>query len=277
MSLLDDNNAQGELYLTDLLGIAASQGEAGSVCVAEDWLELQGVNTRAQCASATDTLRRRVVEHWMNEGVSFEQPEQTWVETSVRLHSDVTIGAGVELRGCTDVHSGAVIRRGSVLEDVRVEAGALVKPYTVAQDAVIGEQAQVGPFTHLRPGSHLESKTKVGNFVETKKARLRVGAKASHLSYLGDCDIGAASNIGAGTITCNYDGKNKFQTVLGKGVFIGSDTQLVAPVTLGDGAYVGAGTTVTEDVPPGALAISRTEQRNIEGWVARKKSKSESS
>ena len=271
---LDDNNAQGELYLTDLLGIAAAQGTPGAVCVAEDWDELQGVNTRAQCAAATDTLRRRVIDRWMVEGVSFDRPDDAWVEVSVRLDRDVTIGAGVELRGCTDVHSGAVIRRGCVLLDVRVEAGAVVKPYTVAEDAVIGAAANVGPFTHLRPGTRLDERTKVGNFVETKKAHLRAGAKASHLSYLGDCDIGAASNIGAGTITCNYDGKNKFRTVLGEGVFIGSDTQLVAPVNLGDGAYVGAGTTVTEDVPAGALAISRSPQRNIEGWVERKKAKS---
>jgi bifunctional UDP-N-acetylglucosamine pyrophosphorylase/glucosamine-1-phosphate N-acetyltransferase len=164
-----------------------------------------------------------------------------------------------------------VIERGCVLNDVSVAEQAHLLPYTVASESRIGVGCHVGPFAHLRPGTVLEDACKVGNFVETKKAHLGRGAKASHLSYLGDAEIGPECNIGAGTITCNYDGKNKFRTTLGRGVFIGSDTQLVAPVQIGDGAYVGAGTTVTGDVPAGALAISRTPQRNIEGWVARKK------
>lgn len=270
---LDDNNAQGELYLTDLLAIAAQDGEPGAVHVASDWAELQGVNTRAQCAQATDTLRARVLRGLMDAGVAVERPELTWVEAGVRVGADATLSGGVELRGDTVIGAGTRVDRGCVLTDTVVGANAHLKPYTVADQARIGDHAAVGPFAHLRPGTELGARVKVGNFVETKKAKLHEGAKASHLSYLGDCDIGAGSNVGAGTITCNYDGKNKHRTVLGEGVFIGSDTQLVAPVTLGDGAYVGAGTTVTEDVPAGALAISRTRQTNIEGWVAKKAAK----
>ena len=184
---------------------------------------------------------------------------------------DCTVGPCAELRGDTRVAAGAVIERGCVLTDVLLAEGAHLLPYTVAAQSQIGPHCHVGPFAHLRPGTVLEADCKVGNFVETKKARLGQGAKASHLSYLGDADIGPECNIGAGTITCNYDGKHKYRTTLGRGVFIGSDTQLVAPVSVGEGAYVGAGTTVTGDVPAGALALSRTPQRNIDGWVARKK------
>ena len=270
---LDDNNAQGELYLTDVPAMAFAAGRPGVVSVLADWTEMQGVNSRAQCAEATAVLRKRINAQHMAAGVALEEPETTWIEATVRLDADVTIAGGCELRGATTVAADASIARGCVLTDTEVGAGALVKPYCVTAESRIGPSAQVGPFAHLRPGTVLEEKVKVGNFVETKKARLRLGAKASHLTYLGDCDIGAGSNIGAGTITCNYDGTHKHRTVLGQGVFIGSDTQLVAPVTLGDGAYVGAGATITQDVPAGALAVSRAPQRNIEGWVARRKAR----
>ena len=273
LAQLDDNNAQGELYLTDVPAMAHAAGKPGVVSVLADWTEMQGVNSRAQCAEATAVLRKRVNAGHMDAGVGLEEPETTWIEATVRLEADVTVAGGCELRGATTVATGASIGRGCVLTDTEVGANAVVKPYCVTAEACIGAAAQVGPFAHLRPGTVLEGKVKVGNFVETKKAHLRLGAKASHLSYLGDCDIGAGSNIGAGTITCNYDGTHKHRTVLGKGVFIGSDTQLVAPVTLGDDAYVGAGATITADVPAGALAVSRAPQRNIEGWVARRKAK----
>lgn len=268
---LTPNNAQGELYLTDLVGMAAESGRPGIATIAADASETQGVNNRAELAATTGLLRQRVNRAWLMSGVAMDEPETAWIETTVQLEPDASLGAGVELRGKTRVAAGARIDRGCVLHDVTVAEHAHLLPYTVASDAIVGPSAHIGPFAHLRPGTELAADVKVGNFVETKKAKLGVGAKASHLSYLGDADIGPGCNIGAGTITCNYDGVNKFKTTLGAGVFIGSDSQLVAPVTLGDGAYVGAGSTITRDVPAGALALSRTEQKNVEGWVAKKK------
>lgn len=270
LSELRPDNAQGELYLTDLVGMARKSGAAGQAYIADDAAEMLGVNNRVECAQATQVLRKRLNREHMLAGVALEDPNHAWIEAGVQLEADCTIGPDVELRGRTRVSAGALIERGCVVTDCEVGPGAHLLPYTVATASRIGPGAHVGPFAHLRPGTVLDDKVKVGNFVETKKAHFKKGAKASHLSYIGDAEIGAGSNIGAGTITCNYDGVNKHRTVLGEGVFIGSDTQLVAPVTLGDGAYVGAGTTVTQDVPAGALAVSRTKQANIEGWVARK-------
>ncbi len=270
---LSPNNAQGELYLTDLVGMAAQSGQPGRALLLRDGSEVQGVNQRAECALATAILKQRINLQHMLAGVAIEEPESAWIEATVRLEPDCTIAGNVELRGRTTVAAGAQIDRGCVVTDAEVGTGAHLLPYTVVADSRVGPGAHVGPFAHLRPGTVLEDKVKVGNFVETKKAHLGKGAKASHLSYLGDAEIGPDCNIGAGTITCNYDGVNKFKTVLGTGVFIGSDSQLVAPVTVGDGAYVGAGTTVTGDVPAGALAVSRTPQRNIEGWVAKRKAR----
>lgn len=273
LAKLTPDNAQGELYLTDLVGMAAQAQKPGVATFAGDASEIQGVNNRAELAIATRVLRTRINQNLLMSGVQMDEPETAWIEAGVRVAPDASLGANVELRGMTTVAPGARIDRGSVLQNVTVAEKAHVLPYSVATDAQIGPGAHVGPFAHLRPGTVLGADVKVGNFVETKKAVLGAGAKASHLSYLGDADIGPNCNIGAGTITCNYDGVHKFKTTLGAGVFIGSDTQLVAPVTLGEGAYVGAGTTVTRDVPAGALAVSRTEQKNVEGWVARKKTK----
>ena len=263
---LDDNNAQGELYLTDLLAMAAADGQPGAnVCA--DWEELQGINDRAELAQASAILQRRIVAHWQAEGVHIQRPDDVVIEATVHLSRDVDIAGGVELRGETKIAYGARIDRGCVLNDVTVGEGAHLKPYTVASESSVGAACAVGPFAHLRPGTVLHSKVKVGNFVETKKTVMREGAKASHLSYVGDADVGAGSNIGAGTITCNYDGKNKHKTVLGQGVFIGSNTALVAPIELGDGAYVGAGSTLTQDVPAQSLAVARGRQYVKEGWA----------
>lgn len=270
---LTPNNAQGELYLTDLLGFAADAGQPGAAHVLADPTEVQGVNQRSELALATRLLRDRINNSWLAAGVTMEDPAQTWIEPRVCLGRDVVLAAGVELRGASSVADGAWVERGCVLRNTQVGEGAHLLPYTVAEDAVVGAHASVGPFAHLRPGTVLGKKVKIGNFVETKKAVFGDGAKASHLSYLGDAEIGADCNIGAGTITCNYDGTHKYKTVLGKGVFIGSDTQLVAPVTLGDEAYVGAGTTVTQDVPAGALIFTRPPATIKEGWVAKKKAK----
>jgi len=264
------DNAQGEVYLTDIVAMAAAQGEVGSLDIPEG-LEMWGINDRVQLAEVEHAMRARTNEQWMRKGVSFTAPDTTTVSTDVLMGQDTLLGRGVRIGPGCEIGSHCRIDEGCVLEGTTLGDNVHVKPYCVLLDSKVGENAQVGPFAHLRPGTLLDANCKVGNFVETKKAHLHKGTKASHLSYLGDCEIGAGSNIGAGTITCNYDGVNKFKTTLGEGVFIGSDTQLVAPVSLGDHAYVGAGSTVTEDVPAGALVISRTPQRNIEGWVAKKK------
>lgn len=268
---IDTNNAQGERYLPDLVAQATAAGTPGIAHVLPDHREIQGVNNRAELALATEILRERVNTQWMIAGVTLEEPATTLIETGAVLQADVRLGGGVELRGKTTIARGVVIERGCVISDTSVGESAHLLPYTVASEAVIGPLAHVGPFAHLRPGTVLDAKVKVGNFVETKKAHLGEGAKASHLSYLGDAEIGPDCNIGAGTITCNYDGVNKFKTVLGRGVFIGSDSQLVAPVTLGDEAYVGAGSTVTQDVPAGALIVTRSPAVIKEGWTAKKR------
>ena len=268
---IGSDNAQKERYLPDLVAMAADAKTPGMAHLLPDHREIQGVNNRAELALATQILRDRVNTQWMIAGATLDDPASTLIETSAVLAPDVRVGGGVELRGRTTVARGAVIERGCVLTDVAVGPDAHLLPYCVAAEAEIGPGAHIGPFAHLRAGTVLGAKVKIGNFVETKKARMGDGAKASHLSYLGDADIGPDCNIGAGTITCNYDGVNKFKTVLGRGVFIGSDSQLVAPVTLGDEAYVGAGTTVTQDVPAGALIVSRSPAVIKEGWTAKKR------
>ena len=205
----------------------------------------------------------------MRAGVSFAAPGNAYIDADIPVGRDAWIGPGVVLRGKTVIGERARIDVGCVLTDVTVAADVHLKPYTVASESAIGPRCEVGPFTHLRPKTQLDDDARVGNFVETKKAHIMAGAKASHLSYLGDVSVGAKANIGAGTITCNYDGFGKHQTTIEAGAFIGSDSQLVAPVTIGRDAYVGSGTTVTKDVPRGALALSRVKQVNVEGWADR--------
>jgi bifunctional UDP-N-acetylglucosamine pyrophosphorylase/glucosamine-1-phosphate N-acetyltransferase len=267
---LSTNNAQGELYLTDVVEQASGAGVSAVNWPFED---TQGVNDRAQLAQCESALRLRVAMALARSGVSVRDPATTYVELSVQVAPDVTLEPNVHLRGNTRIERGAWIETGSVLTDVVVEAGAHLKPYTVAAQSQIGPKAETGPFTHLRPESVLEEGSKVGNFVEMKKTRLGKGSKASHLSYLGDGEVGADVNIGAGTIFCNYDGFNKHKTILEDGVFIGSDSQLVAPLRIGKDAYVGTGTTVTQDVPSEALAISRVKQINKEGYATRLKAR----
>jgi bifunctional UDP-N-acetylglucosamine pyrophosphorylase / glucosamine-1-phosphate N-acetyltransferase len=272
---LSTNNAQGEYYLTDLLGTLREQGHRVGAVVADDPIEALGVNSRSELAVVEAEIQRRVVTKLMREGVTFRNPNTVVVDSTVMIGADTVVYPFVTLEGRTKIGEGCVIEPGVHLIDVTVGDDVHVKTGTVAEDAVIEDEATVGPYAHLRPGTHLGRKVKVGNFVETKKARLGEGSKASHLSYLGDAEIGADVNIGAGTITCNYDGVNKHKTVLEDGVFIGSDTQLVAPVRVGKGAYVGAGSTITKDVPPDALALSRTPQKTIEGWASRKRAERE--
>jgi bifunctional UDP-N-acetylglucosamine pyrophosphorylase/glucosamine-1-phosphate N-acetyltransferase len=264
------DNAQNEYYLTDAVRLLLARGERAIAVVHPQPDEALGVNSRRQLAEVHAALSRAVLLRLMDAGVTVLDPATTWVHDTVEIGPDTVLYPGVTLEGQTRIGSGCVIRGGSRLTDVTVGDGAEVLDHTVATQSAIGARAHVGPFAHLRPGTVVGEDCKVGNFVETKKTTLGRGSKASHLSYLGDATIGEGVNVGAGTITCNYDGTHKHPTVLEDGVFIGSDTQLVAPVRIGKGAYVGAGTTVTKDVPPGALAISRADQRNIEGWVERR-------
>jgi bifunctional UDP-N-acetylglucosamine pyrophosphorylase / glucosamine-1-phosphate N-acetyltransferase len=268
---LTPENEQREYYLTDLVSTLRGAGKGVGTVLVDDPVETLGVDSRAQLAAAEAEIQRRVVERLMSEGVTFRNPATVVIDSTVTIGNDTVIYPFVTLEGKTRIGPRCVIEPGVHLVNVTAGENVHFKSGTVAEGAVIEDDASVGPYAHLRPGTRLGRKVKVGNFVETKKATFGEGAKASHLSYIGDAEVGADVNIGAGTITCNYDGVNKNTTVLEDGVFIGSDTQLVAPVRVGKGAYVGAGSTITKDVPPDALALSRVPQRNIEGWAKKKK------
>lgn len=264
-------NAQQELYLTDVVARAARQGGAEAVAWRAE--SVRGVNDRFQLAEVEATMRRRIARTLAESGVTIRDPATLYVDAEVVVERDAVLEANVTLRGRTRVGAGARIDVGCVLEDVEVAPGAVLKPYSVASRSRIGEAAQVGPFSHLRPESELGPEVHVGNFVELKKTSMGRGSKAHHLAYLGDGVIGEKVNVGAGTIFCNYDGYQKHVTVLEDGCFIGSDSQLVAPVRVGKNAYVGTGTTVTLDVPEDALAIGRARQQNKLGYAPRLRAK----
>jgi bifunctional UDP-N-acetylglucosamine pyrophosphorylase / glucosamine-1-phosphate N-acetyltransferase len=268
---LSSNNAQGEYYLTDVLGMLRKSGKRVGAVVVDDPVEALGVNSRAELATVESEIQRRVVEKLMAEGVTFRNPATVVIDSLVTIGPDTVIYPFVTLEGATKIGRGCVLDPGVHLHNVTVGDNVHLKSGTVAEDAVIEDEATVGPYAHLRPGTQLGKHVKVGNFVETKKAVFGDGAKASHLSYIGDAEVGADANIGAGTITCNYDGVNKHKTIIEDGVFIGSDSQLIAPVRIGRGAYVGAGSTITKDVPPDSLALSRVPQKVIEGWATRRR------
>src|SRR5438874_9140653 len=261
---LGRSNAQGEYYLTDIV----ARGRA--VAVEAEETEVAGVNDRAQLARSASQLRERRNAQLMKDGVTLVDPAVTYVDEGIEVGADSVLEPMVSLRGKTRVGKGVQIGQGCVIVDCEIADGAQILPYTHMTESRIGPGATVGPFARLRPGAQLAEQAHVGNFVELKKTLLGKGSKANHLSYLGDAVIGAGCNVGAGTITCNYDGANKHQTTIEDGAFIGSDTQLIAPVTVGKGAYVGTGCTVREDVPSGSLAVSAGKQRNIEGWVEKK-------
>ncbi|MEM1348876.1 MAG: bifunctional UDP-N-acetylglucosamine diphosphorylase/glucosamine-1-phosphate N-acetyltransferase GlmU [Myxococcota bacterium] len=260
------DNAQGEYYLTDLVRRAAEQGGALGWLI-EDVREIQGVNTRADLAQATAYATQRINAYWMAQGVTMIDPARVHIEATVTLEPDVVLYPDVYLHGATHLCEGAVIEHGCTLRDTHIGRGTRLLAGCYCDQAKVAERTNIGPYAHLRPGADIGSECKVGNFVEVKKSRLDDGVKAGHLTYLGDAHIGAGANIGAGTITCNYDGKHKHRTTIGPGVFIGSNSSLVAPVTVGEGAYVGAGSTITEDVPRKALGVGRGRQRNVEGWA----------
>lgn len=264
-------NAQGEYYLTDLVEILSDRGVLAYKACCEE--ELLGVNDRADLAKAERVLQQRLRLHWMREGITFLDPESVFIGAEVKLGRDTLVEPQVLLQGRTSVGEACRIGAGSRIEDSLIGDGVLIKPHCVINQSCIGSGAVVGPFAHLRPGAEIGPEARVGNFVEIKNTKLGKRSKASHLSYLGDAEIGEEVNIGAGTITCNYDGKAKHRTIIGNRVFVGSDTQLVAPVSVGEGAVLGAGSTITEDVPPGALALARSRQVNLPGRAGGKKNR----
>jgi bifunctional UDP-N-acetylglucosamine pyrophosphorylase/glucosamine-1-phosphate N-acetyltransferase len=260
------DNAQEEYYLTDLVAIACrEEGVFGWTC--PDPHLIRGVNTRVDLAEVNQFAQKRLNYRWMEQGVTMLDPSAVHIEPDVELSRDVELHPGVQLRGETTIGPGTVVENGAVIRDCQIAGDVHVKANCYLEEATVDSGSNLGPSAHLRPGADIGKNCKVGNYVEVKKATLEDGVKAGHLTYLGDAHIGEGTNIGAGTITCNYDGENKHQTTIGEGAFIGSNTSLVAPVTIGDGAYVGAGSTITEDIPDAALGVGRGRQRNVDGWA----------
>jgi bifunctional UDP-N-acetylglucosamine pyrophosphorylase/glucosamine-1-phosphate N-acetyltransferase len=264
------DNSQGEEYLTDVLGILREAGHRVGASVAGDHREIAGINNRVQLAQARRILNDRLLERAMLDGVTVVDPATTWIDVTVTFEQDAVVHPGTQLLGSTRLARGAEVGPNSRLKDTRVGAGARVNN-TVSDSAHIGADASVGPYAYLRPGTRLGAKGKIGTYVETKNASIGEGTKIPHLSYVGDATIGEYSNIGAASVFVNYDGENKHHTTVGSHCKTGSDNMFVAPVTIVDGAYTAAGSVITKDVPPGSLAVARGQQRNIEGWVARKR------
>lgn len=274
LKLLDKikiNEKKGEYYLTDIVKIAVDKGYTVSAHILSNEKELTGINTRLDLHNAGLYLRDRIVNKWMEKGVTFIDKNSVFIHPDVKIGMDTIIYPNVFIDGKSTVGSNCVIYPNTRIIDSKIADNVVIKDSTVIESSIVEEGAIIGPFAHIRPESFIGQKVKIGNFVEIKKSKIGMGTKASHLSYLGDAEIGKNVNIGAGTITCNYDGKKKNKTVIEDNVFIGSDTQLVAPVKIGKDAYIGAGSTITKDVPPESLGISRTPQKNIEGWARKKK------
>lgn len=267
---LSTDNAQGEEYLTDVFAILAGQGHPVAIEVAEFAYETLGCNDRAELAKLRVLMRDRVNEGWMRSGVLLLDPATTWIDVTATLEPDAVVDQNSQILGTSTVATGAVIGPDTTLIDTTVAEGAtLLRTHSIG--ARVGASATVGPYSYLRPGTVLGRKSKIGGFVESKNAELGDGAKVPHLTYVGDATIGAKANIGAGTIFANYDGVNKHHTTVGEAAFVGSDSVLIAPVEIGPGAYVAAGSAVNKAVPAGHLGVSRAQQRNIEGWVARQR------
>lgn len=266
LSQLDNNNAQGEYYITDVIAMANRDGYKVEAVQASDLMEVEGANNRLQLAALERYYQKTQAEKLLLAGVTLIDPARFDLRGTVAHGKDVVIDVNVILEGDIKLGNNVKIGAGAILKNVVLGDNVEIKPYSVLEDSVIGESADVGPFARLRPGTELAAKAHVGNFVEIKKSTVGVGSKVGHLTYIGDSEIGANVNIGAGTITCNYDGANKFKTIIGDNVFVGSDTQLVAPVTVANGATIGAGSTITKDVAADELVITRVPQRHIQGW-----------
>lgn len=272
---LKNGNAQGELYLTDVIELMKIAGQSVNAVRCGDYVETLGINDRAQLAECAATMRDRINDVYMRSGVSITDPTTTWIDLGVDIAIDVTIYPGCAISGATKIASGAIIGPRTTLESVNVAADASIIESRVSQ-SVIGAGANVGPFSFIRPGTVLAAGAKIGAYVEVKNSSIGAGSKVPHLSYVGDAVIGTGTNIGAATIFVNYDGVDKHVTIIGNDVRIGSDTMLVAPVTVGDGAYTAAGSVITEDVPAGSIGVARAKQRNVLGWVLRKRAGSKS-
>ncbi|GLU46912.1 bifunctional UDP-N-acetylglucosamine diphosphorylase/glucosamine-1-phosphate N-acetyltransferase GlmU [Nocardiopsis ansamitocini] len=267
---LSTDNAKGEEYITDAVAILRGDGHRVDAAVAEDWVEIQGVNDRVQLAEARRLLNDRLLERLMRDGVTIVDPASTWVDAQVKVGRDAVVEPQTQLQGHTVIGEGARVGPATLLRDTRVGDDAVVG-HTVAHEAEIGPEASVGPYAYLRPGARLGRGVKIGTYVEVKNSVVGEASKVPHLTYVGDADIGRGVNIGASSVFVNYDGVNKNRTTIGDHARTGSDNMFVAPVDVGAGAYTGAGTVVREDVPPGALAVSAGQQRIIEGWVQRKR------
>ncbi|MDE1155714.1 MAG: bifunctional UDP-N-acetylglucosamine diphosphorylase/glucosamine-1-phosphate N-acetyltransferase GlmU [Acidobacteriaceae bacterium] len=268
---LTDKNASRELYLTDVAGLLVADGEKVVATVASNINEVLGANTIAEMMHLDAAMRLETAKRLMAQGVTIFRPETCVIDATVEVEADTVIEPFVQLLGKTKLGAECRIRSYSVVKDSTLGEGVLLRNGCILEDAIVGANALLGPYAHLRPGSDIGEAAHIGNFVETKKTRLGKGSKANHLAYLGDAEVGAGVNVGAGVITCNYDGVHKHTTSIGDGVFVGSDSTLVAPLSLGDGSYVAAGSCITEDVPAGALALGRSRQVTKEDWVARKK------
>jgi len=274
LGLLDKikkNAKKKEYYLTDILELAIEGGSRTGVYPIGSEDEFLGVNSRQDLHAAHEAMRNRVVDALLSKGVSFMDSFTAYISPETKIGRDTLIYPNVFIHGNTSIGRGCTIHSNTRIVDSAIKDGAVVKDSSLVEESVICKGAQVGPMAHLRPGSVIGEGARIGNFVEVKKSTIGRKTKAMHLSYIGDASVGSEVNIGAGTITCNYDGKRKFPTTIENGVFIGSDTQLVAPVTIGDGAYVGAGSTITKDVEPGALAVSRAKQKNYPSFKNRNK------
>ena len=272
---LKANNKQGEIYLTDVIAVINNMGESVSAVMCEDYLEALGINDRSQLALAQQILQQTINEYWMSQGVSMRNPDSVVIDVNVELGQDVFLDNNTHLLGNTQIGNNSIIGPDTMLKDCVVGTNSHVLR-TTAMGAKIGNNCEIGPYTYLRPGTVLKNGVKAGAYVEIKNSTIGEGSKVPHLSYVGDATIGIETNIGAATVFVNYDGVQKHKTVVGDHVKIGSDTMLVAPVKIGDGAYTAAGSVITENVPAGALGVERTKQRNIEGWVARKRGKTKS-
>ncbi len=271
---LSNDNAQGEYYLPDVLPALRAAGHSVGAHLADDLAVTMGVNNRADLAAVEAEARRRLLEAHMIAGVTVVDPGSTWIDVGVEIAADARIEPGTSLRGETAIGAGCTVGPLTTLIDSRLGEGVAV-PHSYLVECEVGDGAQVGPFAYLRPGAQLEQGAKAGTFVEIKNSRIGAGAKVPHLAYVGDAEVGAGANLGAGSITANYDGFRKNRTVIGENARVGVDTMLIAPVEVGDGAYTGAGAVIKSDVPEGALAVSENEQRNIEGFAARKAAKME--
>ncbi len=267
-----NDNAQQEYYLPDILPLALADDKRVQATIMEHSDEMLGINDRSQLAQAEKIMQQRILQEWQSKGVTIEQADTVRIEASVNIGMDCTIKAGTQLLGSTHLGDGCIVGPYAVLQNSWLADDITIAPFSHLEETSIGDEAVVGPFARLRPGARLDDKVKIGNFVEVKKAVIGQGSKVNHLSYIGDTIMGEDCNIGAGTITCNYDGANKHQTMIGDGVFVGSDTKLVAPVQVGSGATIGAGSIITKQVQQDGLTLSaRPEQRHVKNWVRPKK------